>query len=139
MLEHIVNEDGDEDGNESINDNTVDNRKEGMGEKPKLVYPFDTESFEQQWAVWKDYRAKEDGFKYKAIASEQAALVKLSKLSNYDETTAIAIIHDSMANGWKGFFEVKQQYGNTKQSSGKSSTDYSDTFKRKIAGHFQPG
>jgi len=117
MLEHIVNEDGDV--NESKNIIIVDNGKEGMGEKPNPVYPFDSEVFKQQWQVWKNYRANEDGFKYKAIASEQAALSELGNLSKYDEAAAIAIMHQSIANGWKGFFEVKQHNGNAKQPSGK--------------------
>jgi len=138
MRTHLVNEDGDGNGNESINDNTVDNGKEGMGEKPKPVYPFDTESFEQHWMTWKGYRANEDGFKYKTLASEQAALSELGNLSHYDEAAAIAIMHQSMANGWKGFFEVKHN-GSTKQTSGKGGSGYSDAFKRKIVGGLQSG
>ncbi|MHA3787477.1 DUF1376 domain-containing protein [Flavobacterium hauense] len=138
MLEHIVIEDGDVIVNEDINDNTVDNGKEGMGEKPNLVYPFDTETFREQWTIWKGYRANEDGFKYKTLTSEQAALSKLGTLSKYDEAAAIAIMHESMANGWKGFFEEKQN-GSTKQPSGKGESNYSDAFKRKIVGRVQSG
>ena len=129
--------------NESENENecaiVIDKGKEGMGEKPDPVYPFDSEAFKQQWQVWKDYRANEDGFKYKAIASEQAALSELGNLSKYDEAAAIAIMHQSMANGWKGFFEVKQHNGNAKKPSRKGGGNYSDAFKRKITGGLQSG
>lgn len=126
----------DESENEYENDNAVDNGKEGTGEKPTIVYPFESDAFAEQWAVWKNYRASEDGFKYKALASEQAALSELGNLSKYNEAAAIAIMHQSMANGWKGFFEVKPH--GTK-STGKGKAMYSDAFKGKIAGRIQSG
>lgn len=135
MLEHIVNVNGDVD--EIVNSIVIDNGKGGTGEKPQIVYPFDSDTFAQQWVVWKEYRAKEDGFKYKAMASEQAALSELGNLSKYDEAAAIAIMHQSMANGWKGFFEVKPH--GTKHPSGKGKATYSDAFKGKIAGRIQSG
>lgn len=137
MRTHLVNGNGNAIVNEDINDNVVDNGKESVREKPNLVYPFDTETFIQQWTVWKDYRAKEDGFKYKTLTSEQAALSKLGTLSKYDEATALAIMHQSMANGWKGFFEEIATNGSTKQPSGKAGSSYSDAFKRKIVGRLQ--
>lgn len=124
---------------ENENEIVIDNGKESMREKPKIVYPFDTESFREQWAIWKDYRATEDGFKYKSFTSEQAALGSLGKLSKYDEATAIAIMHQSMANGWKGFFEENTTNGSTKQPSAKGAAGYSDNFKRKIAERLQSG
>ena len=139
MRTHLVNGNGDAIVNEDTNDNVIDSRKEGKGEKPKIVYPFDTETFSEQWAIWKDYKANEHGFKYKTAVSEQAALSSLGTLSKYDEATAIAIMHQSMANGWKGFFEENTTHGSTKQPSGKGESSYSDAFKRKIVGRVQSG
>jgi len=138
-VSHMENESENENESAIVNGFVIDNGKEGMAEKPTAVFPFDTQTFRQQWAVWKDYRANEDGFKYKTLTSEQAALAELGNLSKYDEAAAIAIMHQSMANGWKGFFEVKQQHGSTKQPSGKGKTRYSDTFQRKIAERLQSG
>ena len=115
----------------------VDNGKEGTGEKPNLVYPFDTETFRAQWQVWKDYRTAEHRFGYKSHVSEQAALNDLGNLSGYDEANAIAIMHQSIANGWKGFFEIVNH--GAKQPSAKGGSGYSDTFKRKIANRLQSG
>lgn len=92
--------------------------------KPKqseLTYPFTSELFMQAWAAWKDYKKKEHSFKYKTTDSEQAALMEISELSNGNETTAFSIIKQSMSNGWKGLFELKNQtgYGQSQQGTGK--------------------
>jgi hypothetical protein len=130
-------------GNESENVNEngfiTDKGKGGTGEKPNLIYPFESENFLNQWEVWQTYLEEQHGFGYFAETTEQAALIDLANLSKHDEITAITIMHQSMANGWKGFFEVKQQYGNAKQPSGKGGSGYSDAFKRKIAGGLQSG
>ena len=75
--------------------------------KESVFFPFESKNFIQQWDYWKNYKAKEFNFKYKTIQSEQAALKQLAKLSNNNEQIAIEIIHESFANGWKGFFKLK--------------------------------
>jgi hypothetical protein len=113
--------------------------KEGSGEKPlatAVVYPFASEEFTQQWEAWKQYRAKEHNQRYRSAQSEQAAVAELGNLSALNEQTAIAIMHQSMGKGWKGFFELKD---NGKPAAGKSKVRYSDDFKRKIAQRLQSG
>ena len=85
--------------NVKVNDNVI--KQKGV------VYPFDSDLFKRHWLLWLDYKAKEFNFKYKTIQSEQAALKKLAELSNQTEGAAIKIIEQSFANGWKGFFELK--------------------------------
>lgn len=75
--------------------------------KENIVFPFETETFKIQWQLWKSYKDKEYGFKFKSPISEQANLKKLSEMAGNDEKKAIAIIHQSIENGWKGFFELK--------------------------------
>lgn len=82
--------------NEDVNKDTI-----------KIVMPFDSELFNNAWQMWKEYKKEEHKFKYASIESEQAALMSLSTLSKGNEQTALAIIHQSMAAGWKGFFELK--------------------------------
>jgi|GEM_PF-5509863 len=77
--------------------------------KEEVIFPFSSEEFLSQWFLWKDYKKKEFSFKYKSIISEQAALMDLNKKSNQDEPTAIKIIHQSISNGWKGFFKLKNE------------------------------
>jgi hypothetical protein len=91
----------DEDDNEDVNINKDDNEK--------LEMPFTSENFIKYWGIWKDYKKKEYNFKFKSIASEQAALNKLVKLSHGYEATAIKIIEESLANNWKGFFQLKNE------------------------------
>jgi len=101
-------------GLHTLKDKEEDKEKEMDEEKEKVIYPFDSENFMQWWNIWKEYKRKEHKFKYASEASEQAALKELSNLSNTKEQTAIAIIEQSLANGWKGFFELKEQKNNPK-------------------------
>lgn len=104
--------------------------KKGAGEKPKIiepeikvVFPFETETFKAQWQLWKSYKSKEHGFKFKSPISEQANLKKLSEMAGNDEKTAIKIIHQSIENGWKGFFELKNNTNATTKSNSEIFTD----------------
>lgn len=132
--------------NEIENENVIvtEKGKEGTGEKPTaelpdsaLVYPFESETFAKQWQAWKQYRKTEHNQRYRSLQSEQAALAELGTLANLSETTAIAIMHQSMGKGWKGFFELKND--GTKSAAGKGKVRYSDDFKRKIADRLRSG
>lgn len=113
----------------------TESEKEVSGKKPPddvpkkedVTYPFTSENFLYQWRIWKDFKAKEHKFFYKTPQSEQAALNELITLAGGIEENAIAIIHQSMAKGWKGFFELKnplQSNGQQQSASnnGKQST-----------------
>lgn len=124
------------------NDNDIDNdnnneiekeEKKGVGkkeEKTEVVFPFDSENFKTQWQHWKVYKRKEFKFNFKSLQSEQASLTELANKSNGNEKIAIAIIHQSMANGWKGFFELKNKSSYEKQIK---QNGPSDEFRRKTA------
>ena len=86
------------------------NKKEG------IVFPFDSKEFKKIWLLWKDYKKKEFKFSYKTIQSEQAALKKINDLAE-NETDAVEIIHESMANGWKGFFKTNKKNNGTEKFS----------------------
>ena len=101
MTKHMENED--EDVNEVVNED----------ETVKLMMPFTSEKFIKYWTLWKEYKRKEYNFKFKSIASEQAGLNKLVKLSNGYEETAIKIIEESLANNWKGLFQLKNESNGT--------------------------
>jgi len=90
-------------------DNDNDNDK-----KIKIIYPFQTEKFIKFWDIWKQYKKEQYKFTYKSEISEQAALKKLSKDSDNNEQTALEIIENSIANGYKGLFK-QNIYGQTKQ------------------------
>ncbi|WP_417357641.1 hypothetical protein [Flavobacterium sp.] len=130
------------------NDNDIDieveinadfDGKEGMGEKPTVVLPYPSAEFARQWQLWKTYRHNEHSQNYQSAESEQAALVQLTNLAQGKQTTAIAILHQSISKGWKGLFEIKPQGNAGKQPASKSKVKYSDDFKRKIAQRLQSG
>lgn len=125
LLKHIAI------ANEDVIEN--ENRKKGAGKKPKpeleLTMPFDSETFHAQWQLWKTYKHKQHGFKYKTVVTEQAALKELAELADTEEK-AIKIIHQSIAQGWKGLFELKNETknGNNTTNPFERANDLVDKF-----------
>lgn len=95
---------------EKENENKIENKEES---KTEIIYPFDSENFHNVWQAWKDYKKSQHKFTYKGDTSEQAALKSLAEKSNNSEAAAIKIIQESIANGWKGFFELKNNGNGT--------------------------
>jgi hypothetical protein len=91
----------------------------------EIIYPFETEIFKEQWNQWKNYKKVELKFNFKSPQSEQAALADLVKKADGIEETAIAIIHQSMANGWKGFFELKNSNNGNSKTGKQTGTNVS--------------
>lgn len=129
LLKHYANVDADV----NVNADTDKSGKGGTGEKPELIYPFTTDEFLQQWELWKDYKKKEHSFKYKTLQSEQASLKELSNLSKGVVGNAIKILHQSMANGWKGFFELKNNTnGNRNQNQHRTDAEAKRDISNKV-------
>ena len=74
----------------------------------EVVYPFQNKDFPEKWEIWKKERISNGAKKYTEIG-EQGALHKLQKISNNDYQTAIAILNESISNGWRGIFALKEQ------------------------------
>ena len=70
--------------------------------------PFESENFIKWWDTWKQYRQDQFRKKYKSVISEQTALKILVTCSGGIESSAISLIEKSIAQGWKGFFELEQ-------------------------------
>lgn len=86
--------------------------------KVMVILPFESEEFKNYWLMWKDFKKKQFKFTFATPQSEQAALKDLVKLSNGQEQIALQIIEQSLAKGWKGLFELKnEQYGNSKTTN----------------------
>jgi hypothetical protein len=81
--------------------------KEGKNEKIKMAFCGD--EIENAWDSWKEYKQVQYKFKYKTLRSEQAAFDELVELSGNDLSTALKIIQQSMAKGWKGLFALKNE------------------------------
>ena len=74
--------------------------------KKKVELPFSGTAFETAWQEWKEYKAKEHGFKFKSTISENKSLYRLRIISGHNEQRAIAIINRSIENGWSGLFAL---------------------------------
>ena len=90
-----------------VKDMDKDKDKEAKIEKIKIL-PFGKE-IEEAWDSWKEFKQVQYKFKYKTLKSEQAAFDELVQLSGSNVQTAIKIINQSMAKGWKGLFALKSE------------------------------
>ena len=85
--------------------NTVERTTKNTSKK-EVVYPFTETEFLEMWQTWLQER-RDRRYKSYTENGEQAALHNLKKMSNDDYRTAIAIIQQSIAQGWQGLFELK--------------------------------
>lgn len=82
--------------------------KEKKGKEIKEInMVFNSENFLNEWNNWKEYKKHQHRFVFKTSDSEQKSLNNLYELSKGNEFDAIKIMNQSIANGWKGFFELK--------------------------------
>lgn len=98
-----------------------------------IVNPF-SGAFLDTWQLWKDYKWEQHKFKYKGCISEQVALMRLTKLADGSEATAVAIVMQSIGEGWAGFYVLKviniNQNGRLEQGKRQLSDDL---LKQKLA------
>jgi len=86
-----------------------------------------SEDFLVDWKIWIDYKKTNFKFTYKTIESEQTAFNHLYKLSNENQNTAREIINVSIANGYKGLFELKQNQ-NAKPTNQQLQNEYANRW-----------
>lgn len=97
------------------NNLTVDNvTDDSLTSEDKLI--------DTAWRNWKKYKKAEFNFKYKSEVSEDAAKKELLNLCRGDPGMAIKIIEQSIANGWKGLFNLKNN-GTNKKDSGATADE----------------
>ncbi len=75
--------------------------------KKEVVYPFTEIEFLDTWKAWLQER-RDRRYKSYTDNGEQAALHNLKKMANDDYRIAIAIVQQSIAQGWQGLFELKR-------------------------------
>ena len=115
--------------NKSVrNNHKVKESKEKGIEDIKII---NTNNFSQDflvdWKIWIDYKKTNFKFEYKTIESEQTAFNHLYKLSNENQSTAREIINVSIANGYKGLFELKTNQ-NAKPTNQQLMQDYANRW-----------
>ncbi len=110
-------EDKEEEEDKEMEEEQEEGREGEILDQPKvLVFPWPNDDFKRHWSIWKDYKKQQHKFIYKSIITEQGALNELSKLAGGHEQTAIASIHHTIGNGWKGFV-LKKYEGNGQQTN----------------------
>tara|TARA_R110000822_G_scaffold47155_4_gene125263 strand:+ start:78 stop:743 length:666 start_codon:yes stop_codon:yes gene_type:complete len=93
--------------------------------------PFNSKRFSNAWSLWKEYKKKDFRFTFKSAISESSALSKLARLSLGNEESALLIIEQSVANGWKGFFQLSKSQN---KKSNEPSQDYMLNLKSRLNG-----
>lgn len=93
--------------------NEIAEAKKVAQKKVEFILPFPTKDFKDQWTEWKLYRKKKHKYTFFDDKAEQKKLTEIFNLSKENEKTALLIIRQSIDNGWKGFFELKQTNNGT--------------------------
>jgi len=105
--------------------------KEKKGKEMKEIKIINTNNFSQDflndWNTWLNFKKTNFKFTYKTIETEQIAFNSLYKLSNQNQNTAREIIHQSIANGYKGLFELKQNQ-NAKPTNQQLQNEYANRW-----------
>jgi hypothetical protein len=84
-------------------------KEKKIKEIKEISFPFNSDEFKKYWSLWVDFKKEQFNFTYKSNISIQAALNELVKLSEGHENIAIKIIEQSIAKGWQGFFQLKNE------------------------------
>lgn len=88
---------------------TIDNNIENTLEKTKESSIRMSDVMSEVWGEWlADKKERKEGYTGRG---ERAAFTRLMNLAKGDEGVAIQIIHQSLANSWKGFFPLKHDKG----------------------------
>jgi len=94
-------------------DTDTDTGTDKENEKENVWEGVFSNAFASEWATWVKFRKQIK--KPLKGESEQRNFNNLVKLSGGNEQTAIAIIDQSIAQGWTGLFELKQSQPTTSQ------------------------
>lgn len=82
----------------------------------EVELPFASEIFSETWNVFLQMKWDAHKFKYKSKASMKRQLSNLVNLSGNDETIAVQILNQSIANQWSGIFEIKNNNNNARSN-----------------------
>lgn len=90
---------------EKVKENTtVNNTKNNKESANEIILPFKGEGFKKTWDEWLEYRKKRKLPKY---AKPEHFFKQLQTLSQNEESAAVGILEQSMANNWQGVFPLK--------------------------------
>lgn len=110
-------------GSKCTTTNTDTNSKTNSLLTEGVMLPFMDSRFKLAWIMWLDERKARRYGRYTQIG-EQAALHKLYKESGEDLDTSIEMINESVANGWRGIFPIKNKKNGQPRNKGFDSEEY---------------
>lgn len=113
---------------ESIKVNTKQERK---NKKESFDFKSVSGLNYEYWQIWKDFKKEQFNFIYKEIG-EKMAIAELLKISNGNTSKQKDIIIQSVKNGYKGLFELKE---NKEQSETQKKT-FEDGVKERYEKRF---
>lgn len=90
-------------------------------EKFDLSYIDD--AFREPFFRWLEYKRSDQSFKYRSEKSIKTCYNSLIKLSGNDSLNAMLIVEQSITNGWKGLFNLKQNNYATDNNNGYRSRE----------------
>lgn len=73
----------------------------------KNILDYKDKKIEEAWLIWVEYKKNQFKFRYKTTSSEQIGINELIKLCDNNFDLALSIVNQSISNGWKGLFALK--------------------------------
>jgi hypothetical protein len=117
--------------NETNKEKRREEKEKNKKREEEMVFPWDSENFKKWWGMWITYKLEQHKESYKSNLTQQAALKKLNELAGGVEEVACLIIEQSIANSWKGLFELKQSKNGTGANKQGKQAEFAEYFKNK--------
>lgn len=108
--------DGKNTAQHNIYSNRIDSNEQKVNNKKGFDLSFIDERFMEAMDIWLSYK-KEIKDSYKSERSIKACYNNLLKLSGNNPTKAMEIVNQSIANNWKGLFELKEKVAQKRKSN----------------------
>lgn len=108
--------DGKNTAQHNIYSNRIDSNEQKVNNKKGFDLSFIDERFMEAMESWLSYK-KEIKDSYKSERSIKACYNNLIKLSGNNPTKAMEIVNQSIANNWKGLFELKEKVAQKRKSN----------------------
>jgi len=118
--------------------NLYENRDRNRNRVKEEKKEWENSAIDQaKWIEYKDFRKKIHKFRFHSSDSEHRAIKSLMALSGGDKELSTKIINQTIDNGWKGFFKLKD--GNDKTDNRTTSKVKSVNEVRKDFGNGSAG
>lgn len=96
--------------NNNVNENKNNNLNDNYNNNLELEFNqfVNIKDWIDLWIEWLNYKKSQHKFKFANFDTEKKAIKQFLEFSNNNFETAQKIINQSITNGWKGLFELKE-------------------------------